>query len=139
MNQQPTQTDSAIVNIFVTRTIGAWSVVSGLIILFDGPRRWHEHTFDALNRMPGSPETWGLIAIFSGLVVVVGSVTGMTIAKRVTARNIGLWVTAAWCIAFVVGFLWAAFHNASVSYNICTAYFLIAVLSLFMTKSRFTP
>lgn len=136
---QPTKTESGIVNIFVTRTIGAWSIVSGLIILIDGPRRWHTHIFDTLNHMPGSPQTWGIIAIVSGLLVIIGSTTGIAVTSELTLRNIGLWIVAAWCMAFVVGFLWAAFHNSTVSYNVGTTYLLIAILSIFVTKSRFTP
>lgn len=134
---QPSSLDSNIAGIFVTRTIGAWGIISGLLILVGGKKHWASHAYDTLNRLPGSPDTWGVIIALAGICVLVGSLSKITWGKY-SLRNFGLWLSAAWCFLLVAGFVNAILMNP-LSYNIPTTYFLIGVLCIFITKSRFEP
>jgi hypothetical protein len=141
MNQKPLkQTTSEISHwsgIFITRTIGAWAIASALLIALGGAERWTSHAYDELNLMPGSPFTWAAIIGAAGLCIIIGSITQLHV-MRFSLRNLGLWVTALWCFILVIGFV-AATLVPGVSYNISTTYFLVGVLSIFATKTRFTP
>lgn len=129
---------SGIINIFVTRTIGAWAIVSGILIICSGKERWSGHAYDELNHMPGSPYTWGALFLIAGILVVVGSMMKVKVS-RFSVRNAGLWLIAFWCILFVIGFIASMLVNPGVSLNIPTTYLFVGILSLFMTKSRYTP
>lgn len=135
MNQLSKES-AIILNIFVTRTVGAWAVLSGMLIALSGVTRWHTNAYHTLNYMPGSPYTWGVLFIIAGILTIMGSITHVHLGK-ITLRNIGLWLIAFWCLVFVIGFITAAIQS-TVSFNIPSTYFVLGVISIFMTKSRFT-
>ena len=137
MNNQPSNVETNIAAIFVTRSLGAWAALNGILIVLSGSERWHSHTYDILNRMPGSPYTWGAIGILVGLCIIIGSISKIVV-RGFSLRNFGLWATALWSLTFAVGFFASAAFNP-ISLNAPSTYLLMCILCIFMTRSRYTP
>lgn len=116
--------------VFAIRWWAIITMVYGFLVCLGGPVRWSARSYRALNQMPGSPYTWGLVAIVAGLLILVGSVATV---RRL--RNVGLWIMAAWCTTLGAGFVTAAITDDHVSLGIPVLFAAAAGHALSLTQT----
>jgi hypothetical protein len=108
--------------------------LQGILIIFGGPERWQGPGLSVINRLPGSPTSWALWALGSGVLVIFGLVT-----RQWKLKAVGLVSFSVWCAAFSVGAFGAAITIDTVAPTGGPTYLAMAVLIALLVGYRDSP
>lgn len=107
----------------LTRALGTYAILVGIQILLGGEERFAGLSYAVALETPGAPWSWGLWILFSGLIVMIGSIGGW---PKVTA--FGSIAGAMWALLFAGAFTRAAILFNSANTTAPWVYLLIFLL-----------
>jgi len=114
----------------LTRTVAAYALLAGLLIIKGGPNRWHGASYATALSVPGAPATWGWALLVCGLCGLVGTFYVRAWTWRVVVA--GLVGVAAWCLFFAASFALTAVHDDHAATTGVPTYLLFSVLSIIL-------
>lgn len=112
----------------ITRLIGTYAIVQGIVILIGGRERWYSKSFAVALTVPGAPATWGVVLMACGFLALLGTFVRIRLAgpKVVLVGTMGI---AAWCLFFAGSLALTALHDPHASTTGISTYLLFAILS----------
>jgi hypothetical protein len=109
----------------LSRIVLTFGLIVGALILVGGEKRFSSEALSAALAYPGAPESWGWVALLSGITGLVCSAL---------ARHWGVWwslmVLSVWSFFFAVSFAEAALENEQTPLTGVAVYAYVAVTSL---------
>lgn len=116
---------SQILILLLTRLVGTYAIIQGVLIVLGGPRRWQGNpALESALSFPGAPASWGFVALAFGLLALVG-----TFANRRLAA-FGCWGISAWATFFTITLTKNALESAVTPTTGPPTYALVAIIAV---------
>lgn len=91
---------------WVARVTAIYMLIMGFTIIFADEARFSAAGYDYFRSVPGSPDSWGGVAILCGLIMWVG-----ISAHRDRWTGVGALLSGLWSGALAASFLFSAWEN----------------------------
>ena len=86
-----------------------FAITYGLITIFFGDELWElGHVYSSAKQVPYAPESWGILAIFCGVIILFGVFRGnfRSDYRGEAMIRVGCLLFSAWCFVFAILFAW---------------------------------
>ncbi len=84
----------------ITMFMATMALLYGATLIQGGDPIWHSDDYDTANLLPGSPESWGIILLCGGSLMMYGMLRG-----RRRTYLVGNWIAICWNLFFSLAFL----------------------------------
>lgn len=109
----------------IARLTLTFGVVIGLFIIAGGAARWQGPSYASALAYPGAPESWGYVALITGVIGLLGS-----LQARMILVAWSLYLLAAWALFFAISVGSAAYGNPNAGTTGVAVYLYVALVGI---------